>query len=230
MTETSAFSTQIFPFWPSRDLQFTCIARAGTIRLSSLMALSVLTSATAFGQSVIPGWTASPQVFLNHEIKHSGTASACVHLSETTSTHEAVFTQEFKADNFRGKRIQISMYAYAENFIAGYFLLGINAVGPGGPSRLCWLHPIESTGGKWMEEPWKDNKDGWGQCDVPSNSERLQVYVEIMTAPTKVPFICVDDIDVKVIGAAKEESSKNPAQPDSPRTIANPLQNPNFDE
>ncbi|WP_152530768.1 hypothetical protein [Paraburkholderia dilworthii] len=230
MKGTFALAERPIRVFFERGLTHTCVARTGAIRLASLLTLSVLTSATASGQSVIPGWTVSPKVFLNREIKYSGTASACVRLSQTASTNESALTQEFKADDFRGKRIQISMYAYAQNFIAGYFLLGINTVGPEGQSQLCWLHPIESTDGKWMEEPWKDNKGGWGQCDVPSNSERLQVYVEVKTGPTRVPFICVDDIDVKVIGPAKEDSSKNPAQAGSPRTIANPLKNANFDE
>lgn len=165
---------------------------------------------------VISGWQVSPSyaslLTLDKNRFHSGTASVCARIPESGSGLQGMaMRQSIKADAYRGRKVQVSAYMWAQG-LAGFVTLHLLVDGKEGTINNCWLHPVEFTRG-WEKEPWSDNKGGWGQCDVPNEAVGLTVYLEFSTASSRDSFFCMDDVNLDSIGpAGTEQRNQNSFQ------------------
>jgi hypothetical protein len=123
--------------------------------------------------------------------------------------------QSIKADAYRGQKVQLSAFMFVPDWLAGFLTLNLLVDGENGTINQCHLHPVERTK-EWEKEPWPNDKGSWGQCDVPHDSIGLTVFLKINVGPSRVPFVCIDDIGLDIIGSA--------AQKDSQMTSANDIE------
>lgn len=177
--------------------------------ISALLLSIVYSSTSAWSQGSIRGWKTSGNISLSETSKHTGNSSACVHLSGA-GDDPALLEQAIRADHYRGKKVQLSAFVLVPDRIPGFLTIGITVDRKNAQSNSCWLHPIETTTGQWVKQPWTPNPNGWGQCDIATDAVGIRVYLELHAGPNRnPPQICIDDIAIDIIGDA---SPADPAQ------------------
>jgi hypothetical protein len=169
---------------------------------STLLILVVFASKSGRAQNTIRGWTTSDTVSMSLTNKHTGSSSACLRLSGA-GNDRAVLEQPIKADHYRGKKVQLSAFVLIQDWIPGYLTIGINVARKNAEPNSCWIHPVETTRGQWVKQPWAPNPTGWGQCDIPADAVGMTVYLDLRAGPNRnPPLICIDDVSIDIIGNA----------------------------
>jgi hypothetical protein len=143
------------------------------------------------------------------QIRRGGQAGGFIHLKDTNLTRDVGLAQEFRADNYRGKRLRVSAYIKTEGVgddaKAGVSLgVQVHAI----PKRLAFAfmssdHTIHGT------TDWKRYEQ---VIEVPTGAAYISISV-LLFGPGQV---WVDDFQVETVGSDVATTSRPDTGADAP--------------
>jgi hypothetical protein len=183
----------------------------------TLITLAVLTTGATFAEDTPKSWFyagSRPKDYamsVDHEVVHSGKASASIKCIATAPTGFGTLMQTFKAGNFGGKRVRMTGYVRSED-VTDWAGLWMRVDGP-------QKQPLAFD--NMQSRPIKGTSD-WTQyqvvLDVPESADEIAFGILL----TGKGNLWLDDVNFELVGqdvpatgtSMKDDSKKGPSNLD----------------